>query len=398
MDSGSRSRSSCTARASPLDDRDFKGFLELCDPGFRYKVTAYSPEIRKELSGSTTTEGMETLFTNLPRHNSDHAPLTRHANVYTVKVDGGQAEVVSALQVFRTALDGGATELFAVARLVDTIKLDGGTPKLAPPREDGTRQLGFGSTFRSEPCAIQSQRQESRLFNSRRPRARRSCTRDCARKRACRTSARPGTAARARRSSSSGTLEDGMAAERPAASTCKRRDEFLMCQCAAKSDLTSRSQPSSIRSTDASCRMAPLAGTVQAVRPLTHDVSALECRSMRRANSTPASSWRSRLRRAGHARLFDGEFERPARVLEFVVKKKPGGRLFRMAVLGQGGRSAARAVRAARQGDVPPGPRRNLLCIAGGSGIAGMMSILARRARRAISSGTRDMCSSACAR
>src|SRR5256885_635995 len=132
-----------------LDDRDFKGFFELCDPGFRYKVTAYSPEIRKELVWlDHDRKGMETLFTNLPRRNSDHAPLTRHATVYTVKVDGGQAEVVSALQVFRTALDGGATELFAVARLIDTIKLDGGSPKLAARVvQMGTRQLGFGSAI-----------------------------------------------------------------------------------------------------------------------------------------------------------------------------------------------------------------------------------------------------------
>jgi methanesulfonate monooxygenase small subunit len=130
-----------------LDDRDFKAFLDLCDEGFRYKVTAYSPEIRKDMVWlDHDKRGMETLFTNLPRHNSDHSPLTRHATVYTVKVQGQEAEVVSALQVFRTALDGGATELYSVARLIDKVKLDGGTPKLASRvvRME-TRQLGFGS-------------------------------------------------------------------------------------------------------------------------------------------------------------------------------------------------------------------------------------------------------------
>lgn len=130
-----------------LDDRDFKAFLELCDEGFRYKVTAYSPEIRKDMVWlDHDKKGMETLFTQLPRHNSDHSPLTRHATVYTVRMNGTQAEVVSALQVFRTALDGGATELYSVARLVDTVKLDGDSPKLAQRvvRMD-TRQLGYGS-------------------------------------------------------------------------------------------------------------------------------------------------------------------------------------------------------------------------------------------------------------
>ena len=129
-----------------LDDKDFKGFLDLCDPSFRYSITAYSPEIRKEMIWlDHDRAGIELLFTNLPRHNSDHSPLTRHATVYTVKMDGGQAEVVSALQVFRTALDGGATELFAVGRLYDTIKLDSGAPKLAKRVVKlDTRLMGYG--------------------------------------------------------------------------------------------------------------------------------------------------------------------------------------------------------------------------------------------------------------
>ena len=40
-----------------------------------------------------------------------------------MKMNGTSAEVVSALQVFRTQLDGGATELYSVARLIDTVKL-----------------------------------------------------------------------------------------------------------------------------------------------------------------------------------------------------------------------------------------------------------------------------------
>ena len=130
-----------------MDDRDFKAFLALCDAGFRYKVTAYSPEIRKDMTWlDHDRAGMEALFTQLPRHNSDHSPLTRHATVYTVKMNGQTAEVVSALQVFRTALDGGATELYAVARLVDTVKLNGGEPKLAQRVvKVETRQLGYGT-------------------------------------------------------------------------------------------------------------------------------------------------------------------------------------------------------------------------------------------------------------
>jgi len=129
-----------------LDARDYKAFLDLCDEAFRYTITTHSAEIKRDMVWlDHDRKGMETLFTNLPRHNSDHSPLTRHATVYTVDLEGQEASVVSALQVFRTQLDGGATELFAVGRFHDTVKLDGSTAKLVKRvvRLE-TRQLGYG--------------------------------------------------------------------------------------------------------------------------------------------------------------------------------------------------------------------------------------------------------------
>lgn len=129
-----------------LDAGDFKAFLDLCDADFRYTISTYSPEIRRDMVWlDHDRKGMETLFTNLPKHNSDHSPLTRHATVYTVDLAGQAANAVSALQVFRTQLDGGATELFAVGRFHDTVKLDGTSPKLARRLVRlETRLLGYG--------------------------------------------------------------------------------------------------------------------------------------------------------------------------------------------------------------------------------------------------------------
>jgi methanesulfonate monooxygenase subunit beta len=130
-----------------LDAQDYKAFLAMCEPDFRYAITTYSPETRRDQVWLDHDRGgMETLFTNLPRHNSDHSPLTRHATVYTVDRDGdSQAKVVSALQVFRTQLDGGATELFAVGHFHDDVRLSGEAAKLLrrTVRLD-TRQLGYG--------------------------------------------------------------------------------------------------------------------------------------------------------------------------------------------------------------------------------------------------------------
>lgn len=129
-----------------LDAREYKAFLAMCEDDFRYTIATYSPEIRRDMVWlDHDRKGMETLFGNLPKHNSDHSPLTRHATVYTVEVDGNVATVVSALQVFRTLLDGGATELFAVGRFHDTVKLDGADAKLARRLVKlDTRLLGYG--------------------------------------------------------------------------------------------------------------------------------------------------------------------------------------------------------------------------------------------------------------
>ena len=131
-----------------LDDKQFSAYLELCDPAYRYKITAYSPEIRKDMTWLEHDKaGMQLLFGNLPKHNSDQSPLSRHVTVYTITPvdDAKEARVVSALQVFRTSLDGGATELFAVGKLLDTVSLADGEPKLLDRNVKlQTRMLGFG--------------------------------------------------------------------------------------------------------------------------------------------------------------------------------------------------------------------------------------------------------------
>jgi len=131
-----------------LDAGDFKAYLALCDDGFRYTVTAHSPEIRKDMVWLDHDKAeMQLLFNNLPRHNSDHSPLARHAHVYTVETaaDGKSAEVISTLQVYKTTLDGGATELFAIGRYIDTVSLESAPPRLSKRIVRlTTRQFGFG--------------------------------------------------------------------------------------------------------------------------------------------------------------------------------------------------------------------------------------------------------------
>ncbi len=131
-----------------LDEKNFSAYLELCDPAYQYAITTYSPEIRKEMTWLEHDKaGMQTLFANLPKHNSDQSPISRHATVYTITLneDGTQADVVTALQVFRTTLDGGETELYAVGKIRDRVSLrDGVATLVARNVRLDTRMLGIG--------------------------------------------------------------------------------------------------------------------------------------------------------------------------------------------------------------------------------------------------------------
>ncbi len=119
-----------------MDAYDFDGYLALCHPEFRYTITTYSPELRKDITWlDHDLAGMKTLLDVLPLHASDHflrLTMSRHLSVYTVEYneDGTRASVVSGLQVFNTARDGGITELLAVAKYRDVVALEDGRASL----------------------------------------------------------------------------------------------------------------------------------------------------------------------------------------------------------------------------------------------------------------------------
>ena len=131
-----------------LDARDFEGFLALCAPAFRYTIETHSPELRRDMTWLDHDKaGLAALFRTLPKHNSDHALLSRHVAVYTASPGAdGAHDVISTLQVFRTDLDGGATALFAVGKLRDRVRIAEGRAWLVARRVRlDTRMLGIGS-------------------------------------------------------------------------------------------------------------------------------------------------------------------------------------------------------------------------------------------------------------
>jgi toluene monooxygenase electron transfer component len=125
-----------------------------------------------------------------------------------------------------------------------------------------------------------------------------------------------------------------------------------------------------------------LGGRLREPRRLTHDVLAFEVELDRPLDFAAGQFALLTLPGIAGARAYSMvNFEPAARRLSFVVKKKPGGAvsewLFGPEVEGTPVDLFAPLGHATFQ----PGLARHLLCIAGGSGIAGMMSILERAGR-----------------
>jgi len=122
-----------------LDDQKWEDWLDLCDEEFHYRISAFSPEINKDmiyLQGKR--KDMETLVRLLPKHNTDHSPLRRHTSVYTVDVadDLTGATAISSFVIYQNMLDGvnshldsGESRLFLVGKYHDTFKFEDGKAK-----------------------------------------------------------------------------------------------------------------------------------------------------------------------------------------------------------------------------------------------------------------------------
>jgi toluene monooxygenase electron transfer component len=155
--------------------------------------------------------------------------------------------------------------------------------------------------------------------------------------------------------------------------------EFLMCQCAAEGDVTLEVASFVYGVDPGACRLVAREGSVRAVRPLTHDVAAidvdLEAPFDFDAGQFVAVGVPGVTGKRGYSMV---NFARQARTLEFVVKKKPGGGFSEWLFSGKAAGAKLELVGPLGKAAFYPSIAKNILCIAGGSGIAGMMSILAR--------------------
>jgi toluene monooxygenase electron transfer component len=157
--------------------------------------------------------------------------------------------------------------------------------------------------------------------------------------------------------------------------------EFLMCQCAAEESLTLEVSKFVYAMEPGACVPQAGSGIVHRPRRLTHDVMRFSL-ELERPRDYDAGQFvlLAPPGVAGFRGYSMCNFARGSQSLEFVVKRKPDGGfsewLFgadrdgeRLELFGPLGRAT-----------FDPALDKNLLCIAGGSGIAGIMAILSRAA------------------
>jgi methanesulfonate monooxygenase small subunit len=141
-----------------LDDQKFLEWLALCAPEFSYRITAYSPEIRRQMTWyEQDFAGLKGMIEMLPKHNTDHGRLTRHVTVYTVDVARSQteAEATSSFACYRTMLDGinshidsGESQLFLIGRYYDRFTIGENGPRFLQRNVAlDTRRLDKGSHY-----------------------------------------------------------------------------------------------------------------------------------------------------------------------------------------------------------------------------------------------------------
>ena len=122
-----------------LDEQNWNDWIDQCDEDFTYSVKTYSYEIRKDLNYLTLTyKELHPYFDLLPKHNSDHSPMHRHATVYTTDVsdDGTSADAITSFMITTELLDGhnaallsGENRLYLIGKYYDKFRISGETVK-----------------------------------------------------------------------------------------------------------------------------------------------------------------------------------------------------------------------------------------------------------------------------
>ena len=157
------------------------------------------------------------------------------------------------------------------------------------------------------------------------------------------------------------------------------RGEFLMCQCVARTDCVLEVPVKVEPMPEGACVAGRHTGVLRNLTPLTHDVVRLDLDLDRPLRFEAGQFVLMGVDGIPGRRAYSMvNYDRPAPRLRLVVKKKPDGRVSEW-LFGPGVEGTTVSLFGPMgSATYTPDLAKPLLCMAGGSGIAGLMSILAR--------------------
>lgn len=155
--------------------------------------------------------------------------------------------------------------------------------------------------------------------------------------------------------------------------------EFLMCQCVARTDISIEAASFVYAMDTGVCVPSTRTGVIQRSKLLARDVMALEIGLDEPCDFDAGQFMVMAMPSVSGYRAYSiVNFERQARKLDFLIKKKPGGGVSEWLFSGKPEGAAVDLYGPLGRATFYPSIGKNILCIAGGSGIAGMMSIISR--------------------
>lgn len=155
--------------------------------------------------------------------------------------------------------------------------------------------------------------------------------------------------------------------------------ELLLCQCSARNDCEIQITDFVYRTDPGTFNPKHYSGVITQWRLLTRDVALWEVELAECCEFNAGQFALVSLPGVDGYRAYSMvDFERSATRLTFLTKRKPEGRLTEVLFSETPIGKAVQVVAPLGRAVFSPGLKRNLLCIAGGSGIAGIMSILSR--------------------
>lgn len=159
----------------------------------------------------------------------------------------------------------------------------------------------------------------------------------------------------------------------------KGQNEFLLCQCTARTDVFF--ELASFVQTMEGNTFVPssITGCIHTAKLLTSDVMFLRIGLDRALEFDAGQFVMVQVPDVAGFRAWSiVNYQRPAKTLDFIVKKKPGGGISEWLFNNECTGEEIKLFGPLGHAIFYPGLAKDILCIAGGSGVAGMMSILAR--------------------